>query len=67
MMIFNGISNNNTLTNKSNNINTYSALLQHTNRILNFCYELQTTCASAHSPILIDRDIKNELVYNFQK
>lgn len=71
MRIFNGTKNNSTLINKLHNINSnidaYSASLQHTNRILNFRYGFQTRYVPAHSPILIDRDIMNELVENFQK
>lgn len=62
---------NSSLVNKinsiSNNIDAYSASLQHTNRIFNFRYGFQTRYVPAHSPILIDVDIMNDLQQTFKK
>lgn len=62
---------NNTLINKiqdaQNNIDAYSASLQHSNKIFNFRYGFQTRYVPAHSPILIDIDIITKLQEAFTK
>lgn len=45
----------------------YTASLQHTNRILNKFYGFSVRKVPAHAPILIDRDVMEEMQKKFQK
>lgn len=47
------------------NIDAYSASLQHTNRMLNRKYGFKTRRVPSHAPILIDRDIMEDLQLTF--
>lgn len=46
---------------------SYAASLQHTNRVLNLRYGFKVRYAAAHSPILIDSDIMQDLQDTFRK
>lgn len=45
----------------------YAASLQHTNRVLNLRYGFKARYAAAHNPILIDKDVMQELQTEFAK
>ncbi|XP_018567426.1 N-acetylglucosamine-1-phosphotransferase subunits alpha/beta [Anoplophora glabripennis] len=49
------------------NIDAYSASLQHTNRLLNRKYGFKSRRVPSHAPILIDRDIMEELRSTFER
>ncbi|XP_008196078.2 N-acetylglucosamine-1-phosphotransferase subunits alpha/beta [Tribolium castaneum] len=48
-------------------VDPYTASLQHTNRILNDFYGFSVRKVPAHAPIMIDRDIMNEMQRKFEK
>ncbi|XP_044260231.1 N-acetylglucosamine-1-phosphotransferase subunits alpha/beta [Tribolium madens] len=54
-------------TRKKTITDPYTASLQHTNRILNDFYGFSVRKVPAHAPIMIDKDIMNEMQRKFQK
>lgn len=55
------------LVEKKDNFDAYGASLQHTNRVFNEYYGFKVRQVPAHAPILIDRDIMEELQKKFFK
>lgn len=53
--------------NMKNNFDAYGASLQHTNRIFNERYGFMVRQVPAHAPIMIDKNIMNNLQIDFHK
>lgn len=52
---------------RAKNVDAYALSLQHTHRILNNFYGFSIRKVPAHAPIMIDKDIMNEMQQKFQK